>query len=287
MAVGEPELGLRAPEPEARHEDPPLGLEPRLGARVGEVDRGVHDPTAGPAPHRRPRLVEVEAGRAPAQRRVAAGDARHQPVLAGHVQGGARRVERAQAVDDHDLLVAVRREVVLHARPDRVAVDLAPRHMDGGGFGVGHAETVEERGRVVAEHVLATEHLLGRADAEERSPTVRVEAPPDRGIGVHPVAEADEHAVGEKPPEVGIAEAGPGSGAAGEESVLVEWQVSVEGHPSRSSARVGCCRAGNGSGGDPGRSVRLWAVCGPVRAAGCNAGLLLVPTVMQPGGNKE
>ena len=73
-------------------------------------------------------------------------------------------------------------EVVLHPRPDGVAVDLASRHVDQRVDRVGDPHPERECGGVVAEDVLADAGCRGRADAQQR--------PSSEGVELRPTAPA-------------------------------------------------------------------------------------------------
>ena len=140
LTVAQPELRLGSTEAERGQEHPGLGLQPRLRAGVGEPQGGVHHAASGPAPHRLAGPVEVGTGGAGAERRVAARHTRDQPVLARHVEGGARRVEHPQVAHVPHLIGGIRSQVMLDARTVRVAVDLGPGDVDERRPGVGAAE---------------------------------------------------------------------------------------------------------------------------------------------------
>jgi hypothetical protein len=173
--------------------------------------------------------------------------------------------------------------VVLDAGTDSVAVDLRTGHVHERALGVGTPEAQRESGGVVTQHVVALQAELRSAGAEQGSLAERVELDPAVRLDVHASAETDEVSFAQQPTQVGVGESRPGRGGAGDETVL----VGVEQGRSREHGahRRRMCVAGAGRDRlavDEPDGARFVDAGGA--AASCNAGLVALPTGLQPRG---
>ncbi len=156
-----------------------------------------------------------------AERRVAGSESVRAAVLADHVERRPRTAEQAEAVNVRAIHVAERREVVLDARTDGVAVDLGPADVDERRAGVGSAHAQDDCRRVVAVGVVARgQREPGRANPQHGLRTVRIEARPGVGVDVHPAAEPHEATTLAQAAYVVRVQAGAGELCGGDQAVL-------------------------------------------------------------------